>query len=77
MRKKIIAEKPDPSSFPCLYPIYGGRWQAHGDGWAVDGATQEETLENYRKAEKRHQEILALPRWYEQQELLKIMPESR
>jgi len=69
VRKKIVVEKPDPSSFPRLYQIYGGRWQAHGDGWAVIGDTQEEALENYRKAEKRHQELLALPAWFHQQEM--------
>ena len=47
--------------------IYDG-WQAHGDGWAVYGATQEEAIENYWKAVQRHKEILALPPWYKQVE---------
>jgi hypothetical protein len=50
---------------PELFPITNG-WAAHGDGWAVHGATREEALENYRKAEQRRHEILAMPPWYEQ-----------
>ena len=50
---------------PELFPILNG-WAAHGDGWAVHGATREEALENYRKAEQRRREILAMPPWYEQ-----------
>ena len=52
---------------PELMPIANG-WAAYGDGWAVHGATREEALENYRKAEQRHNEILALPPWYMQVE---------
>lgn len=63
-RKRIPGERPDPTTLPILQPIYGGRWAAHGDGWAVHGATKEEALENYRKAEQRHRELLALPPWY-------------
>jgi hypothetical protein len=48
---------------PRLVQIYDG-WQAHGDGWAVYGATREDAIENYWKAVKRHQEILAMPRQY-------------
>ena len=51
---------------PELFPIANGRWAAHGDGWAVHGTTREEALENYRKAEQRRREILAMPPWYEQ-----------
>ena len=50
---------------PELFPIANG-WAAHGDGWAVHGATREEALENYRKAEQRRREILAMPPWYMQ-----------
>jgi len=50
---------------PELYPIVNG-WAAYGDGWAVRGATREEAIENYWKAVKRHQEILAMPPWYKQ-----------
>jgi hypothetical protein len=48
---------------PQLVQINNG-WQAHGDGWAVYGATREEAIENYWKAVQRHKEILALPPWY-------------
>jgi hypothetical protein len=34
----------------------------------VHGATREEALENYRKAEQRRHEILAMPPWYMQVE---------
>ncbi len=53
---------------PRLVEIYRG-WQAHGDGWAVYGATREEAIENYWKAVQRHKEILAMPPWYEQVEM--------
>jgi hypothetical protein len=53
-----------PEEYPILYQIYGGKWAASGDGWAVHGNTQEEAIENYRKAEQRHQEILAMPPWH-------------
>jgi len=52
---------------PALVEIYNG-WQAHGEGWAVYGATREEAIENYWKAVRRHQEILAMPPWYQQAE---------
>ena len=52
----------DEQEYPILKPIYGDRWAAHGPGWAVHGDTQEEAIENYHKAEARHQEILAIPR---------------
>jgi hypothetical protein len=52
---------------PELFPIADG-WAAHGDGWAVHGATREEALANYRKAEQRRREILAMPPWYMQRE---------
>ena len=52
---------------PTVVQIYEG-WAAHGDGWAVHGATQEEAIENYWKAVQRHKEILALPPWYKQVE---------
>lgn len=54
--------RPDPTTLPELAPIYGHRWAAYGDGWAVHGNTREEALENYRKAEKRRQELLAMER---------------
>jgi len=53
---------------PELFPIANSRWAAHGDGWAVHGATREEALENYWKAEQRRREILAMPPWYQQVE---------
>lgn len=52
---------------PRLMEVYDG-WQAHGDGWAVFGKTQEEAIENYWKAVQRHKEILAMPPWYKQVE---------
>ncbi len=52
---------------PTLIPIANG-WAAYGDGWGVHGATREEALENFRKAEQRHREILAMPPWYKQVE---------
>ncbi len=55
--KKYVESEP----FPHMLPMYGGQWMADGDGWAVYGATQREALENYWKAEQRHQEILAMP----------------
>lgn len=53
---------------PRLVQQISDGWQAHGDGWAVYGATQEEALKNYWKAVQRHKEILALPPWYKQAE---------
>ncbi len=53
---------------PTLVQVYDG-WAAHGDGWAVHGATKEEALANYWKAEQRRREILALPPWYKQVEM--------
>jgi hypothetical protein len=52
---------------PRVVQIYGG-WQAHGDGWAVFGETEEKARENYWKAVQRHKEILAMPPWYMQVE---------
>ena len=52
---------------PELFPIANG-WAAYGDGWAVHGATREEAIEKYRKAEQRRREILAMPPWYMQVE---------
>ncbi len=60
---------------PLLTPIKNG-WAAHGDGWAVHGTTQEEALENFRKAEERHREIDARPFWYEQPEAQTIHEDS-
>jgi hypothetical protein len=60
---------------PTVVQIYDG-WQAHGDGWAVHGATQEEAIENYWKTVQRHKEILALPPWYKQVEA-QSTPEER
>ena len=53
---------------PVLVQLYNG-WAAHGDGWAVHGATREEAIENYWQAEERHREILAMPPWHEQAEI--------
>jgi hypothetical protein len=63
-RRKVHREKASPEAYPILQPIYGGRWQAHGDGWAVDGDSKEEAVANYWKAVARHKEILALPPWH-------------
>lgn len=41
---------------PRLEPIKNG-WAAIGDSWAVHGATQEEALEKFQLALKRHREI--------------------
>ncbi len=60
--------EPQGTSEPMLVEIANG-WAAHGEGWAVHGRTREEALENYRKAEQRHREILALPPWYQQIEI--------
>ncbi len=49
---------------PRLAEIKGG-WAAHGDGWAVHGATKEEALSLYEKAQKRHQEIAKRPMFYQ------------
>ena len=59
-KKRTFIQDDTPKEYPILVPIYGGRWQAHGDGWAVDGATPEEARENYWRAVERHQEILKL-----------------
>lgn len=32
---------------PILQPIYGGRWAAHGLGWAVHADTQEAAIRAY------------------------------
>ena len=51
-----LLEQQDEAREPILTPVV--------DGWAVHGATREEALENYRKAEQRRKEILAMPPWY-------------
>jgi hypothetical protein len=56
-----VSSEPAASEYPLLEPIYGGKWAARGDGWAVHGATREEAIENYHKAEFKHQEIAARP----------------
>lgn len=68
-KKQTFKQDDTPKEYPILVPIYGGRWQAHGDGWAVDGDTPEEAKENYYKAEQRHKEILQLPPWYVQKHM--------
>ena len=40
-------------------------WLARGDGWAVHGASQEEAVQKFEEAERRHQEIEARPPFYE------------
>lgn len=60
-------EEQQETQEPILTQTFKG-WAAHGDGWAVQGATREEAIENYWKAVKRHQEILAMPPWYQQVE---------
>lgn len=60
---------------PMLIEIATG-WAAHGEGWAVHGRTREEALENYRRAEQRHKEILALPPWYQQVEIQSLHHED-
>jgi len=62
-----MEEQPETRE-PTLVQIYDG-WAAHGNGWAVHGTTREEALENYRKAEQRRREILALPPWHKQVEM--------
>ena len=64
---QIAMEEQQETQEPRLVQIYDG-WQAHGDGWAVYGKTQEEAIENYWKAVQRHKEILAMPPWYMQVE---------
>ncbi len=49
---------------PMLFPLKDG-WAAYGDGWGVHGFTQEEAIENFRKAEERYKEIDNRPVWYE------------
>lgn len=41
---------------PEVVAIKGG-WAALGDGWAVFGASEEEALLNYTKADERRKEI--------------------
>ena len=41
---------------PRIEPIKDG-WAALGNGWAVHGRTQEEALERFEQAQKRHEEI--------------------
>ena len=60
-------EKQQETQEPMLTQTFNG-WDAHGDGWAVHGATREEAIENYWKAVQRRQEILAMPPWYKQVE---------
>ncbi len=45
---------------PRLTEIKGG-WAAHGDGWAVHGATKDEAQRLFTEAQKRHQEIAKQP----------------
>ncbi len=66
--KEIMKMEQQEANEPMLIEIANG-WAAHGKGWAVHGRTREEALENYRKAEQRHREILALPPWYQQVEI--------
>ncbi len=49
---------------PILLPIRDG-WAAHGNGWAVHGYSQEEALQRFREAVRKHQEIDARPLWFE------------
>ncbi len=60
---------------PMLAPIFKG-WAAYGDGWAVHGHTEEEALENYRKAEQRRRELLVLPRRNKQVEAQSIFEDN-
>ncbi len=60
-RKTFVQQQPKPEEYPILYPIWGDKWAAAGDGWAVHGDTPEDAKEKYRLAEIRRQEILALP----------------
>jgi hypothetical protein len=43
-----------------LEPIKKG-WAAHGQGWAVHGETQQEAIDRFRAAERRHAAIEARP----------------
>ena len=49
---------------PVLRAIKGG-WAASGTGWAVHGASQEEALERFRRAQELHRVIAVRPYWYE------------
>ena len=42
---------------PTITKIKSG-WSARGDGWAVQGATQEEAIRLYREAEQQHRTIM-------------------
>lgn len=48
------------SDAPRMKKIQAG-WAAIGPGWAVHGATRDEALEAYWRAEARHREIEARP----------------
>jgi hypothetical protein len=56
----IEGDKQNDQQEPRLVPVFGGAWQAHGNGWSVSGATREEAIENYWKALQRRQEILEM-----------------
>jgi hypothetical protein len=45
---------------PTLTPIKGG-WAALGVGWAVFGETQEQAMDRFLAAVRKHQEIMARP----------------
>ena len=45
---------------PRLTQIVNG-WAAQGRGWAVHGATKEEAILRFQEAEKKHEEVDALP----------------
>ena len=50
---------------PVLQQIYGGRWAAHGIGWAIHADTREEAIEKYWQAVERHRRIAKQPYWYQ------------
>ncbi len=62
-----MEERQQEKREPLVTQSFNG-WDAHGNGWAVHGATKEEALENYWKAEQRRREILAMLPWYKQVE---------
>lgn len=60
MRGKPMKRNSMPGPYPVMLQVVGGYF-ALGDGWAVQGATEDEALANYRKAEQLHEEIMHRP----------------
>lgn len=53
------------NEYPHITPSAKG-FLARGRAWAVEGATREEALANFREAQERHCQIMQRPEWWQQ-----------